>query len=195
MAHFSAENSEMALAHDWSHETVELAGMTTAVKVAHVRLRHSRMPFIRAYPREAQEMMFDAHDREFAFFRGAARCGIYDKIEKVTQYPPNSLMVKVNYTKNRKLTGITAMLKVPGYDPADRNWLMAAYSPSGKKIAYGKVPACIACHNFVRAADFNFAPPPDQLLPVPVWKAFFPKDTISPAYAELLNKHPDAIVK
>jgi hypothetical protein len=31
-------------------------------------------------------------------------------------------MVKVNYTKDRKLTGITAMLKVTGYDPADRDW-------------------------------------------------------------------------
>jgi transposase len=66
---------------DWSHEVVELAGMTTVVKVAHVRLCHSRMPFIRAYPREAQEMMFDAHDRAFAFFRGAARCGIYDNMK------------------------------------------------------------------------------------------------------------------
>jgi len=43
------------------------------VKVAHVRLCHSRMMFVRAYPRETQEMVFDAHDRAFAFFRGACR--------------------------------------------------------------------------------------------------------------------------
>jgi hypothetical protein len=30
------------------------------VKVAHVRLCHSRMLFVRAYPRETQEMVFDA---------------------------------------------------------------------------------------------------------------------------------------
>jgi integrase len=30
--------------------------VTTIVKVAHVRLCHSRMPFVRAYPRESQEM-------------------------------------------------------------------------------------------------------------------------------------------
>jgi hypothetical protein len=116
-------------------------------------------------------------------------------IAKVTKYPPNSLVVKVNYTKDRKLTGITAMLKVTGYDPADRDWVMAAYSPSGKNISYGKVAACIGCHNFVRSADFVFAPPPDQLLPVSTWKAFFPKDTMSEAYLELLKTHPDAIVK
>jgi hypothetical protein len=43
--------------------------VTTTVKVAHVRLCHSRMPFVRAYPRESQEMVFDAHDKAFAFFK------------------------------------------------------------------------------------------------------------------------------
>ena len=58
-----------------------LAGVTTVVKVAHVRLCNSRMPFVRAYPREAQEMVFDAHNRAFAFFKGAAKIGIYDNMK------------------------------------------------------------------------------------------------------------------
>ena len=33
---------------DWSHEVVLLNGATVTVKVAHVRLCHSRMPFVRA---------------------------------------------------------------------------------------------------------------------------------------------------
>ena len=56
---------------DWSHEIVVMDGVTTIVKVAHVRLCHSRMMFVRAYPRETQEMVFDAHERAFAFFKGA----------------------------------------------------------------------------------------------------------------------------
>jgi transposase len=48
---------------DWSHEIVILGGVTATVKVAQVRLCHSRMPFVRSYPRETQEMVFDAHDR------------------------------------------------------------------------------------------------------------------------------------
>lgn len=40
---------------DWSHEIVVIDGATTTVKVAHVRLCHSRMLFVRAYPRETQE--------------------------------------------------------------------------------------------------------------------------------------------
>ena len=63
---------------DWSHEVVVMAGVTTTVKVAHMRLCHSRMFFVRAYPRESQEMVFDAHDRAFAFFGGACQRGIYD---------------------------------------------------------------------------------------------------------------------
>ncbi len=66
---------------DWSHEVILLNGMTVTVKVAHVRLCHSRMMFVRAYSRESQEMVFDAHDRAFAFFKGACRRGIYDNMK------------------------------------------------------------------------------------------------------------------
>jgi transposase len=66
---------------DWSHEIVLIGGVTVTVKVAHVRLCHSRMLFVRAYPRETQEMVFDAHDRAFAFFKGACTRGIYDNMK------------------------------------------------------------------------------------------------------------------
>jgi Integrase core domain len=66
---------------DWSHEIVLINGVTVTVKVAHVRLCHSRMLFVRAYPRESQEMVFDAHDRAFAFFKGACTRGIYDNMK------------------------------------------------------------------------------------------------------------------
>jgi len=66
---------------DWSHEIVVLGGVTTTVKAAHVRLCHSRMPFVRAYPRETQEMVFDAHDKGFGFFKGACSRGIYDNMK------------------------------------------------------------------------------------------------------------------
>jgi hypothetical protein len=39
------------------------------------------MLFGRAYPRESQEMVFDAHDRAFAFFKGACQRGIYDNMK------------------------------------------------------------------------------------------------------------------
>jgi DNA replication protein DnaC/transposase len=70
---------------DWSHEVVLLNGVTTIVKVAHMRLCHSRMMFVRAYPRESQEMVFDAHERAFAFFKGACQRGIYDNMKTAVE--------------------------------------------------------------------------------------------------------------
>jgi len=70
---------------DWSHEVVLLNGTTVIVKVAHLRLCHSRMFFVRAYPRETQEMVFDAHDRAFAFFKGACRRGLYDNMKTAVE--------------------------------------------------------------------------------------------------------------
>src|SRR6202046_3200148 len=70
---------------DGSHEVVLINGTTVTVKVAHVRLCHSRMLFVRAYPRETQEMVFDAHDRAFALFKGTCRRGIYDNMKTAVE--------------------------------------------------------------------------------------------------------------
>ena len=70
---------------DWSHEVVLINGTTVTVKVAHVRLCHSRMLFVRAYPRETQEMVFDAHARAFAFFKGTCTRGIYDNMKTAVE--------------------------------------------------------------------------------------------------------------
>src|SRR5438309_7031258 len=70
---------------DWSHEIVLINGTTVTVKLAHVRLCHSRMLFVRAYPRETQEMVFDAHDRAFALFKGTCGRGIYDNMKTAVE--------------------------------------------------------------------------------------------------------------
>ena len=70
---------------DWSHEIVLMGGVTVTVKVAHMRLCHSRMFFVRAYPRETQEMVFDAHERAFAFFKGSCARGIYDNMKTAVE--------------------------------------------------------------------------------------------------------------
>ena len=74
-----------AFQFDWSHEVVLINGTTVIVKVAHIRLCHSRMLFVRAYPRETQEMVFDAHDRAFAFFKGTCTRGIYDNMKTAVE--------------------------------------------------------------------------------------------------------------
>ena len=66
---------------DWSHEVVLIGGTNVTVKVLHPRLCHSRMLFARAYPRETQEMVFDAHNKGFALFERGCTRGIYDNMK------------------------------------------------------------------------------------------------------------------
>ena len=66
---------------DWAEEWILLDGVTTKVQVAHARLCHSRMPFVAVYPRQTQEMVFDAHARAVAFYGGLCERGIYDNMK------------------------------------------------------------------------------------------------------------------
>ena len=43
------------------------------------------MMLVRAYPRETQEMVFDAHERAFAFFKGACSRGVYDNMKTAVE--------------------------------------------------------------------------------------------------------------
>jgi transposase len=43
------------------------------------------MLFVRAYPRETQEMVFDAPVRAFAFFKGSCTRGIYDNMKTAVE--------------------------------------------------------------------------------------------------------------
>src|SRR5437764_13998401 len=43
------------------------------------------MLFVRAYPRETQEIVFDAHSRAFAFFKGTCTRGIYDNMKTAVE--------------------------------------------------------------------------------------------------------------
>src|SRR6476469_1233788 len=83
---------------DWSHEIVVMNGVTVTVKVAQMRLCHSRMMLVRAYPRETQEMVFDAHERAFAFFKGACTRGIYDNMKTAV----DTIFIGKDRTYNRR---------------------------------------------------------------------------------------------
>ena len=60
-------------------------GTTVRVKVERVRLCRRRMLFVRAYPRETQEMVLDTHDRAFSFFKGACISGITDNMKTAVE--------------------------------------------------------------------------------------------------------------
>jgi transposase len=74
---------------DWSHEVVLINGVTVKIKVAHVRLCHSRMLFVRAYPRERQEMCSTpttAPSRSSRARAGGASTTIYGRLPRTMAF-------------------------------------------------------------------------------------------------------------
>ena len=78
-----------AFQFDWSEDWAIIAGERTKLQIAHFKLSHSRAFFLRAYPLQKHEMLFDAHNHAFATFGGVPARGIYDNmktaVDKVRQ--------------------------------------------------------------------------------------------------------------
>ena len=69
-----------AFQFDWSEDWAVIAGERTKLQVAHFKLSHSRAFFLRAYPLQTHEMLFDAHNHAFRVLGGVPRRGIYDNM-------------------------------------------------------------------------------------------------------------------
>lgn len=70
-----------AFQFDWSCEYAFVAGGRRRLEVAHIKLAHSRVFLVVAYPLQSHEMLFDAHARGFVAFGGIPRRGIYDNMK------------------------------------------------------------------------------------------------------------------
>lgn len=80
--------------------------------------------------------------------------------------PSGSLIVKENFSPDKKLMAITLMQRSQGYDPEHGDWYYAKYMPDGKiartppemksmPIA-GKFSKCIECHAGADGDDHAF---------------------------------------
>lgn len=120
---------------DWSHEQVILGGKAQTVKVAHIRLCHSRKFRVVAYLRESMEMVFDAHARAFEFFGGTCRRGIYDNmstaVDRVLQGKAREYNKRFMQMCSHYLTEPVACTPASGWEKGQiekqvqdvRNWL------------------------------------------------------------------------
>ena len=69
-----------AFQFDWSEDWAVIAGERTKLQVAQFKLSYSRAFFLRAYPQQTHEMLFDAHNHAFRVLGGVPRRGIYDNM-------------------------------------------------------------------------------------------------------------------
>lgn len=67
-----------------------------------------------------------------------------------------SIIVKENYTADKKFVALTVMYKITGYNPEAGDWFWAKYSPEGKAEASGKVKGCIDCHGKMKDNNYIF---------------------------------------
>jgi len=70
-----------AFQFDWSEDWVVINGKNTKLQIAHFKLSNSRAFFLRAYPLQTHEMLFDAHNHAFRVLGGVPERGIYDNMK------------------------------------------------------------------------------------------------------------------
>lgn len=80
-----------------------------------------------------------------------------------TMLPAGAIVVKENYTPDSTLAAVTAMYKVPGYDPAHNDWFWFKRLANGTIEASGRVAGCQDCHrqavtDFIMTAPLGGAP-------------------------------------
>lgn len=71
-------------------------------------------------------------------------------------FPEGALLIKENYTDDKKIFLITVMYKKKGFNPAGHDWYWVKYKPDGEVRLEGKVDACINCHVGVAGNDYVF---------------------------------------
>jgi len=77
-------------------------------------------------------------------------------IKNKTGMADGSIIVKENYTADKKFTALSVMYKIKGYNPAAGDWFWVKYAPDGKVEASGKVKGCIDCHAKQKDNDYIF---------------------------------------
>jgi hypothetical protein len=76
---------------------------------------------------------------------------------KKGEMPNGAIVVKENYTKDKKLAAVTVMRKVAGFAPDSGNWFYLKYNPSNHQVqASGDVDSCRSCHAKVKNNDWLF---------------------------------------
>ncbi|MGC2063479.1 MAG: cytochrome P460 family protein [Thermodesulfovibrionales bacterium] len=80
----------------------------------------------------------------------------YFSAKKKKGMDDGSIIVKENYTADKKFVALSVMYKIKGYNPAGGDWFWAKYAPDGTVEASGKVKACIDCHSKRSDNDFVF---------------------------------------
>lgn len=104
--------------------------------------------------------MYEGRHPHGAFLTTYVNAKAASALEKMTgRFPAGSIIVKENYTPEKKLAAITVMYRVEDYNPSAGDWFWLKYKPDGTVQKEGKVAGCINCHKSVKNNDWVFTGP------------------------------------
>jgi hypothetical protein len=72
-------------------------------------------------------------------------------------YAEGSVIVKENYSPEKKLLALTTMYKVKGSNPEGGDWFYLRSAPDGKVGGAGKLDGCMKCHAKAKNTDYVFS--------------------------------------
>ena len=84
-------------------------------------------------------------------------------IEKRGVLPPNSIVVKNNFTIDGEIRGTTVMYKVEGYAPEHNDWFWLKVLPDGTVDQEGTPDGCVVCHAEMKNNDYVWTGGPFSL--------------------------------
>ncbi|MDO9567665.1 MAG: IS21 family transposase [Candidatus Desulfaltia sp.] len=101
---------------DWGTCTAILGNKVTRLKLFCMRSKYSGKHFVRCYPCERQQALFDAHIQAFAFFGGIFPVLIYDNLTTAVQkvFPGKRRILQESYDKFRAFYNFTPRFCNPG---------------------------------------------------------------------------------
>ena len=79
--------------------------------------------------------------------------------DRAGMLPDGAIVVKENYSPEKKLMAVTAMYRVKEYNADAGDWFWIKYAPDGAIQAEGKAEGCIKCHGSVIMNDWIFTGP------------------------------------
>jgi hypothetical protein len=71
--------------------------------------------------------------------------------------PDGAILIKENYSRQKKLLSTTVMYRLEGYNPTGGDWFWLKISPNRLILEEGKVKECIECHRAVQNNDWIFS--------------------------------------
>lgn len=101
--------------------------------------------------------MYEGKQPHGAFLTTYVNEDAYFSIRDKKGLADGSIIVKENYTPDKKLNSVTIMFKIKGYNPQVGDWFWAKYGTDGDVVASGRVEACITCHESKKANDYIYS--------------------------------------